>query len=174
VALTVLLGGARSGKSRLALELASASGAPVTFLATGEGRDAEMAERIERHRAERPAGWATVEEPRELEAALQRIDPRHTVVLDCLTLWVANALEQAGEAEPVLEAAASAAAVAAARAGLTIAISNEVGLGVVPATELGRVYRDLLGSVNRIWVDASTDARFVIAGRSLSLDRVAP
>lgn len=169
----MLLGGARSGKSRLALELASASGAPVTFLATGEARDAEMAERIERHRAERPGGWTTVEEPYAIEAALEGVESHHTVVLDCLTLWLANALER-DEPERVLEAAASAAGRAAGRAGLTIAISNEVGLGVVPATELGRVYRDLLGSVNRVWVEASSDALFVIAGRSLRLERLAP
>lgn len=174
MALTVLLGGARSGKSRLALELAAASGAPVTFLATGEARDDEMAERIERHRAERPVGWSTVEEPYAIEEALGRIDPGHTVVLDCLTLWAANALERDGDPESVLESAASAAAVAAERRGLTVAISNEVGLGVVPATELGRIYRDLLGSVNRLWVEASAEARFVIAGRSLRLDRIAP
>ena len=174
MALTVLLGGARSGKSRLALELAAASGAPVTFVATGEARDDEMAERIERHRAERPDEWSTVEEPYAIEGALARIDPGETVVLDCLTLWTANALERDGGSEPVLEAAERAARVAAARAGLTVAISNEVGLGVVPVTELGRVYRDLLGSVNRLWVEASAEAHFVIAGRSLPLERIAP
>ena len=174
MALTVLLGGARSGKSRLALELAGASGAPVTFLATGEGRDDEMAERIERHRAERPAEWKTVEEPYAIEEALGRIDAGDTVVFDCLTLWAANALERDGDPERVLESAASAAAAAAERPGLTVAISNEVGLGVVPATELGRVYRDLLGSVNRLWVEASEEAHFVIAGRSLRLERIGP
>ncbi len=174
MALTVLLGGARSGKSSLALELVGASRAPVTFLATGEARDDEMAERIERHRAERPAAWTTVEEPYALEEALTRIEPEDTVVLDCLTLWAANALERDGDPERVLESAASAAAVAAGRPGLTVAISNEVGLGIVPATELGRVYRDLLGSVNRAWVDASAEAHFVIAGRSLPLGRIVP
>jgi adenosyl cobinamide kinase/adenosyl cobinamide phosphate guanylyltransferase len=174
VGLTVLLGGARSGKSRLALELAAASGLPVTFVATGEARDDEMAERIERHRAERPADWTTVEEPYALEEALASIDAGDTVVLDCLTLWAANALERDGGAEPVLEAARRAAGVAAARSGLTVAISNEVGLGIVPATELGRAYRDLLGSVNRLWADAAAEAHFVIAGRSLPLERLAP
>ena len=174
MALTVLLGGARSGKSRLALELAAASGAPVTFVATGEARDEEMAERIERHRAERPAEWATLEEPYAIGEALSRIETGDTVVLDCLTLWTANALERDGAPELVLEASERAARVAGGRAGLTLAISNEVGLGIVPATELGRAYRDLLGSVNRIWVDAAAEAHFVIAGRSLPLERIAP
>jgi len=173
VGLTVLLGGARSGKSHLALELAHAAGGPVTFLATGEARDAEMAERIQRHRAERPDGWTTIEEPYAVESALERVDPLQTIVLDCLTLWVANVLERDGEPS-VLAGAATTAAVAARRPGLTVAISNEVGLGIVPATELGRVYRDLLGSVNRLWVEASTDAFFVIAGRAVPLGRLVP
>jgi adenosylcobinamide kinase / adenosylcobinamide-phosphate guanylyltransferase len=167
--LTVLLGGARSGKSRLAIEVATASGAPVTFVATGEARDEEMAQRIAAHRAERPEGWRTVEEPRALEAVLRDADPAHTVVVDCLTLWVANLLERDGDSALVLEAGRSAAAAAAARAGLTLAISNEVGLGIVPATPLGREFRDLLGSVNRIWVNASAEASFVVAGRALVL-----
>lgn len=168
MALTVLLGGARSGKSRLAFELAARAGAPVTFVATGEARDAEMNERIQRHRVERPAGWVTVEEPYALESALAAADAGHTVIVDCLTLWAANALERDG-AESVLEAAASAARTAANRVALTVAISNEVGLGIVPATPLGRLYRDLLGSVNRVWVEASADALFVVAGRVLPL-----
>jgi adenosyl cobinamide kinase/adenosyl cobinamide phosphate guanylyltransferase len=169
VPLTVLLGGARSGKSRFAVELARSLEAPVTFLATGEARDAEMAGRIDRHRAERPGEWETIEEPYALGAALERVDPARTLVLDCLSLWVANALERGDEPEVVLENAARAARTAAARAGATIAVSNEVGLGVVPATPLGRLFRDLLGSVNRAWVEESADAVLVVAGRGLRL-----
>lgn len=169
--LTVLLGGARSGKSRLAVELAAASGAPVTFVATGEAGDEEMAARIADHRRERPEGWTTVEEPLELEAALRSADPAHTLVVDCLTLWTANALAREDPAA-VLADATSAAACAAGRDGLTIAVSNEVGLGIVPLEPLSRTYRDLLGSVNRVWVEASTDTALVVAGRMLPL--VAP
>ena len=169
MALTVLLGGARSGKSRLAVELAVAAGAPVTYIATGEARDDEMAARIAAHRAERPAGWLTVEEPYALAAAVAAADPSHTVVVDCLTLWTANALARDEEPERVLEAAASTAAMAASRAALTIAVSNEVGLGIVPLEPLSRTYRDLLGSVNRTWVEASADALFLVAGRALRL-----
>lgn len=169
MALTVLLGGARSGKSRLGVELARSLGGPVTFLATGEARDDEMVERIRRHRAERPAGWTTVEEPYALADALDRVEPGHILILDCLSLWVANALERGDDDELVLEKAAQAVRIAGARAGATIAISNEVGLGIVPATPLGRVFRDLLGSVNRVWVEASADAVLVVAGRGLRL-----
>ena len=84
MSLVVLLGGARSGKSRLALELASTSGANVTFVATAEALDEEMAQRIATHRAERPDGWATIEEPLDLERALADVEPQSTCVIDCL------------------------------------------------------------------------------------------
>jgi adenosyl cobinamide kinase/adenosyl cobinamide phosphate guanylyltransferase len=173
VTLTVLLGGARSGKSQLAMELADAAGGPVTVIATGEAGDAEMAERIAKHRAERPADWDVVEEPYGLERALAAVDPEHTVIVDCLTLWVANALGRDEDATTILATAARAAATAAGRRGLTVAVSNEVGLGIVPVSPLGRRYRDLLGSVNQAWVEASDESAFVIAGRALALtDRV--
>jgi adenosyl cobinamide kinase/adenosyl cobinamide phosphate guanylyltransferase len=90
MALLVLLGGARSGKSRLAVDLAGATGAPVTFVATGEAGDAEMADRIAAHRAQRPAGWETVEEPYRLADTLTRIDGPRVVVVDCLECWRAT------------------------------------------------------------------------------------
>jgi adenosylcobinamide kinase / adenosylcobinamide-phosphate guanylyltransferase len=167
--LTVLIGGARSGKTRLAVDLAVASGAAVTLIATGEPGDEEMAARIASHRAERPAGWLTVEEPHALEAALVAANVSHTVVVDCLTLWTANALARDGDPGLVLAAATSAAEAAAQREALTIAVSNEVGLGIVPLEPLSRAYRDLLGSVNRAWVEASADAALVVAGRALVL-----
>jgi adenosylcobinamide kinase / adenosylcobinamide-phosphate guanylyltransferase len=169
MALTVLLGGARSGKSGLAVELAVASGARVTFIATGEARDEEMVAKIASHRAERPSDWLTVEEPYALETALAEVDPSHTVVLDCLTLWTANALARDGDLDRVLAAASRAAGVASAREALTVAVSNEVGLGIVPLEPLGRTYRDLLGEVNHLWVEASADAFFVVAGQGLRL-----
>jgi len=162
VTLVVLLGGARSGKSARAVSLAEGSGAPVVFVATGEGRDVEMAERIEAHRRERPAGWATVEEPLELRSALEGAPAGSTVVVDCLSLWVANVLELGEEPDDL-------AALAAARAGLTVAVSNEVGLGIVPANELARRYRDVLGRVNAAWVAASDEAYLCVAGRAIAL-----
>jgi adenosyl cobinamide kinase/adenosyl cobinamide phosphate guanylyltransferase len=160
--LVVLLGGARSGKSALAVRLAVDARAPVTFVATGEGRDEEMATRIELHRRERPVGWATVEEPLDLRAALESAPAGSTVVIDCLSLWVANLLEHGREPEDL-------AAFAASRSDLTIAVSNEVGLGIVPANELARHFRDVLGRVNAAWVAASHEAFFCIAGRSIPL-----
>lgn len=169
MSLVVLLGGARSGKSALALDLAARWHGPVVFLATGEARDEEMRDRIARHRAERPERWTTVEEPVELAAALREAPVEACVVVDCLSLWVANLLERGSDADACTQAAHEAVSVAAARAARTIAVSNEVGLGIVPATQLGRAYRDLLGIVNRTWVDASTTAALVVAGRALHL-----
>jgi adenosylcobinamide kinase / adenosylcobinamide-phosphate guanylyltransferase len=169
MAIVVLLGGARSGKSRLAVELAAATKGPVTFIATAEPGDAEIRERIRLHRAERPRGWRTVEEPYALGDVLERVHPQHVVVLDCLSLWVANALAREDQPESIVEAASVAARTAALRAPLTLVVSNEVGLGIVPATPVGRAYRDLLGVVNRVWVSAAEDAFFVVAGRALPL-----
>jgi adenosyl cobinamide kinase/adenosyl cobinamide phosphate guanylyltransferase len=163
--LTVLLGGARSGKSALAVRLAAESGRPVTFVATGEARDPEMTVRIDAHRRERPPGWTTVEQPIDLAGALARAPADDTVVVDCLSLWVANLLERGLNDDDAL-------AVAAARDAPTIAVTNEVGLGIVPATELGRTYRDLLGRVNAAWVAAADRALFVVAGRALELKEV--
>jgi adenosylcobinamide kinase / adenosylcobinamide-phosphate guanylyltransferase len=165
VTLVVLLGGARSGKSRLAVELAEREQAPVVFVATGEAGDEEMAARIEQHRRERPRAWRTVEEPVELERVLADVPARATAVVDCLSLWVANVLET----NKVEELTAAAVRVAATRDGLTIAVSNEVGLGIVPDNPLARRYRDALGRVNALWAEAADEAYLVVAGRTLML-----
>jgi adenosyl cobinamide kinase/adenosyl cobinamide phosphate guanylyltransferase len=160
VTLVVLIGGARSGKSALATELARAEGAPVTFVATGWAGDDEMAERIARHREERPPEWSTVEEPRELARALRAVPVGDTAIVDCLSLWVAN-LEGAEPDE--------AAEVAVARVGLTIAVTNEVGLGIVPDNAPARRFRDELGRVNAHWAALADEAWLVVAGRRLRL-----
>jgi adenosylcobinamide kinase / adenosylcobinamide-phosphate guanylyltransferase len=169
VSLTFLLGGARSGKSTLATELASSSGGRVTVIATGEARDDEMAARIASHRAERPAAWSTVEEPLELEAALAAVPAESAVIVDCLSLWVANLIERGdndGDVEAFSERVAD---VARKRTPPTIVVSNEVGLGIVPASPLGRRYRDVLGRVNAQWAAVADEAALVVAGRKLRL-----
>jgi adenosyl cobinamide kinase/adenosyl cobinamide phosphate guanylyltransferase len=168
MSLVLLIGGARSGKSALALRLAREQKAPVVFVATGEPGDGEMAARIEQHRRERPSSWQTIEEPLHLQDTFAAIDERSCVVIDCLTLWTANALERLGAADAEREAAAAAAR-AGARTGLTIAVSNEVGLGLVPDNPLGRSYRDLLGRVNTLWAEAAERAYLLVAGRALPL-----
>jgi adenosylcobinamide kinase / adenosylcobinamide-phosphate guanylyltransferase len=169
MALTVLLGGARSGKSALAQRLAGRWDGPVTVLATGQAGDAEMAERIARHRAARPAGWETVEEPLELAAALAACGRDRFVVVDCLTLWVSNLLERGLDDAGVEARARAAAATAAGRAAPTVAVSNEVGSGIVPADPLSRRYRDLLGQVNAVWAAAADRGLLLVAGRAVAL-----
>jgi adenosylcobinamide kinase/adenosylcobinamide-phosphate guanylyltransferase len=169
--LVVVLGGARSGKSRLALRLAGRADAPRFFVATGEPGDDEMADRIDRHRDERSPEWTTIEEPVELERALRSLPAGATAVVDCLSLWASNLLETRTVQE-IDDAAAAAASAAHARAGLTIAVSNEVGLGIVPVNPLARSYRDVLGRVNAVWVEASDEAYFVVAGRMLRLEEI--
>ena len=166
--LVMLLGGARSGKSALAVQLADESGRPVLFVATAEPGDDEMAERIRLHRQSRPPEWTTVEEPLALRQTLAEAPPEAVVIVDCISMWVANALEQ-GWTESRIEKDAAQAATEAARRERTIAVSNEVGLGVVPVTPLGRVYRDLLGRVNASWAAAADEAALVVAGRIMAL-----
>lgn len=166
MSLTVLLGGARAGKSALALELAREQSAPVVYVATAEAWDEEMAARIAQHRTERPETWRTVEEPVALRSALASVEPDTCVVVDCLTLWVANLLARGDDVLPEAEAVAE---LAARRRGPTIVVSNEVGLGIVPASPLGREYRDLLGAVNAAFVRRAKDAAFVVAGRAIPL-----
>ena len=167
--LTFLVGGARSGKSSLAVRLATESGRAVVFVATSEPRDDEMAARIESHRAERPPEWSTVEAPLDLAGALAAAPQKACVVLDCLTLWTSNALEAGWSDEAVAEAAEAVADLAAARGAPTVVVSNEVGLGVVPDTPLGRRYRDIHGRVNAIFAGAAERACLVVAGRALEL-----
>jgi adenosylcobinamide kinase / adenosylcobinamide-phosphate guanylyltransferase len=169
MALTLLLGGARSGKSALAVRAARAWTGAVEVVVTAEARDAEMAARIQRHRAERPDGWRTVEAPRELDAALRDAAAGALVIVDCLTLWVSNLMEQGLDDGAALVRAREAAALAAARAAPTLAISNEVGAGVVPAAALARRYRDLLGQVNAAWAAAADQTLLLVAGRALPL-----
>ena len=169
MSLVFLLGGARSGKTALAVELARKAGGPVTLIATAEAGDEEMSERIRLHRADRPESWRTIEEPLVLESALAHVDDEDVLVIDCLTLWVANLLARGDSESSVVEQGKVAAARASSRAALTIAVSNEVGLGIVPATELGRRYRDVLGRVNASWAEAADETALVVAGRLLQL-----
>ena len=165
---TFLFGGVRSGKSRLAVELAEASGKPVAFLATAEPGDEEMAERIRRHVAKRPPDWVTIEAPLDLSAAILQIPEGTFVVLDCLTLWVSNLLVADRDLQVEGLAARVAAQLATLSAGVVV-VSNEVGMGIVPANPLARSYRDLMGTVNASFAAAADTVVFVAAGRPLVL-----
>jgi adenosyl cobinamide kinase/adenosyl cobinamide phosphate guanylyltransferase len=174
VPLTLLLGGARSGKSALAVELGrrhqERHRSPVVYLATapaGAG-DEDLDERIRHHRGERPTSWATIESEIDLIPAMERADGA-TLILDCLTLWVSNVLLAARSSAAIQAQATLDARFAAAREEPTVVVSNEVGLGVHPPTELGREYRDLLGRVNRTWAAEADTTLFLAAGRAVPL-----
>ena len=170
MAIILLLGGARSGKSATAVRLASDSGSPVTFIATAIAGDGEMAERIRRHREARPAAWRTVEAPLDLLEAVQAAAGGDFVVIDCLTLWVSNLLGQGATAIQI-EAAADG-IVEALEGRRCVVVTNEVGLGIVPVNELARQFRDVLGSVNARFAVSAERALLMVAGRPLDLTAV--
>src|SRR5262245_35894653 len=169
--LTVLIGGARSGKSALAQRMGEAWEGPVVVVATTRPDEPGMADRIRRHRADRPPAWRTVEEPIAVADALRGAPAGALVLVDCLTVWTSNLLA-AGRTPAEVEAEATRAAdVAAGREAPAVAVTNEVGMGVHPVTELGRAYRDVLGQVNVAWAAAADEALLVVAGRALPLVR---
>lgn len=168
--LTVVLGGARSGKSALAERLGRDHDGEVVFIATCpriEG-DEELAMRIARHRAERPQHWQTVEEELDLGRALDAAGSA-MVIVDCLTTWLGNVSYHGWEPDRIMATSDSSRDRAAARAAPTVVISNEVGLGIVPADPGSRTYRDLLGRINTSWVAAADRALLMVAGRALAL-----
>lgn len=164
----LLLGGARSGKSRRALALAEAAGAAPILIATAQALDAEMAERIARHRAERGAGWAVDEEPLAVvERLAEALKAGRPVVVDCLTLWLSN-LFHAG-ADWSAQTQALARLLAAHPEAAVFLVSNEVGLGLVPETPLGRAFRDAQGRLNQEIAAACAVVEFIAAGLPLRL-----
>jgi adenosylcobinamide kinase/adenosylcobinamide-phosphate guanylyltransferase len=164
----LILGGARSGKSRFAVA-SHPPGARVTFVATAQAGDADMAARIARHRAERPSRWRTVEAPYELVPHLRAAADADAVVVDCLTLWVSNLMLR-GDADAwiVKQGEELAAALATMPADVTL-VSNEVGEGVHPPTEAGRRFRDLLGTVNQRVAAAADRVVLMVAGLPLTV-----
>lgn len=170
----LILGGARSGKSRFAIA-EHARARRVTFIATAEVRDADMASRIARHRAERPASWTTIEEPLDVVGRMRELEGKvDAIIVDCLTLWVSNRLLR-GEADEaiVAEAEALASLLPGCRCAVTV-VSNEVGEGVHPPTAVGLRFRDLLGLVNQRIAAAADRVVFMIAGLPLTMKTPPP
>ena len=164
---TLVLGGARSGKSRHAEALVEAQPGACLYLATAEAGDAEMAERIARHRARRGPRWETVEEPLELAAALsENAAPGRAVLVDCLTLWLSNLL--AAERDSMAETERLVACLEALT-GPVVLVSNEVGLGVIPDNALARAFVDHAGRLHQALGEAAQSVRFLAAGQVLHL-----
>ena len=164
---TLVLGGARSGKSRYAERLVEDAALGGTYCATAEARDAEMAERIAAHRVRRGPFWRTVETPLALAPAIAAAAaPQRPVLVDCLTLWLSNLL-MAGR-QPDAEASVLCRALHEA-AGPVVLVSNEVGLGLVPETPLGRQFRDAAGRLNQEIAALADRVVFITAGLPLVL-----
>lgn len=165
--LIFVTGGARSGKSSYAERRAAASGGAVTYLATAQAFDAEMRERIARHRTDRPTGWRTVEEPLDVPGQVAQMQT-DVLLLDCLSLWVSNML-LADWTEDEMLAATEQLLAACARVPTAILVTNEVGLGIVPDNALARRYRDVLGRVNQRCAAASDEAFVLVSGLTVTL-----
>lgn len=160
--ITFIIGGARSGKSQHAMRLAGASGRPVTYVATGEGKDEEMRTRIAGHRNCRPDGWVTIEEPR---AVSRHIGPGNDpILIDCLTLLVSNLMLRKETPHTIETEMRRIISALRKRKGPGIIVSNEVGLGIVPANRLARDFRDVAGTANKIVAEAADRVIFMVAG----------
>lgn len=166
---TLILGGARSGKSALAERLATASGHEVVYIATAQAHDAEMAARIAHHRAQRPAHWLSVEEPMALAAALEaHARPGRCVLVDCLTLWLSNLLG-APDSERFKQEHDALLHLLPSLKGQVLMVSNEVGLGVIPMGELTRRFVDEAGRLHQALAAQCERVLFVAAGLPLPL-----
>jgi adenosylcobinamide kinase/adenosylcobinamide-phosphate guanylyltransferase len=164
---TLVLGGARSGKSAHALRLAEASGRAPVYLATATAGDAEMAERIRRHKARRGNRWTTIEEPLALVDGLAAAcGEDRVVVVDCLTLWLSNLIDAGRDADTEGDRLALA---LDDLPGPAILVSNEVGLGIVPDNALARGFRDAAGRLNQKVAAAAARVVFVAAGLAMTL-----
>lgn len=170
--MTLILGGARSGKSSFAEQIARETGRPALYIATATALDDEMRDRIEKHRAARPADWQTLEAPLRVgEAVLELPPPEGPVILDCITLLVSNILMSLPDNAPfetVMQQVESEIEVLLAAqeqvGGQWLVVSNEVGLGLVPPYPLGRIYRDALGWANQRLARAAERVLFMVAG----------
>jgi adenosylcobinamide kinase/adenosylcobinamide-phosphate guanylyltransferase len=186
--LLLVLGGARSGKSTFAEKLALHSDRSVALIATALASDDDMRDRIARHKAARPASWHTIEEPLQLADAVRRAAlVADVLLLDCMTVWLGNWLftpEQAGQmddnaisaqyyASVLHEVESLLQVVSTLETGKTlIVVTNEVGLGIVPAYALGRVYRDVLGLVNQRIAAAASRVYLMVAGLGVDIKRL--
>ncbi|OWV77960.1 adenosylcobinamide kinase/adenosylcobinamide phosphate guanyltransferase [Rhizobium sp. R634] len=164
---TLVLGGARSGKSRFAENLITSSGLERHYIATGRAWDDEMQARIDQHKADRGGSWTTHEEPLDLAERLKAIDGAgRAIIVDCLTLWLTNLMMEGRDI--ALQAAALAAWLPQAKAKLVI-VSNEVGLGIVPENRMAREFRDHAGRLHQMIAAKADEVYFIAAGLPLKM-----
>ncbi|HQP91366.1 MAG TPA: bifunctional adenosylcobinamide kinase/adenosylcobinamide-phosphate guanylyltransferase [Candidatus Omnitrophota bacterium] len=160
-----IFGGAKSGKSTMALSLAKEIKGAVAFIATAEAKDREMKKRIMAHKASRPKNWLTLEEPIDIDRALSKIDPQtRTVIVDCITLWITNLMMRKKNQRYIEDKTRTVIDICKKIRARCIFISNEVGSGIVPSNKLSREFRDIAGRINQMIADASSEAYFMVSG----------
>lgn len=166
--LILILGGASSGKSDVALHFASkgiGKSAPRAFVATGEGLDEEMAMKIARHRQSRSPAWATIEVPFELAVWFEDEGPKfRAIVVDCLTMWLSNHCGRGTKEQEILQEARTLLNTIRRVKARVVLVSNELGMGLVPVDAVSRRFRELAGAVNRLMADEADEAYFVVSG----------
>lgn len=169
--LILITGGARSGKSRFATELASRMSFTVTFIATASfSEDSEMKERIRSHQKSRPSHWDTIEEPRNIASLIPKIhSPERVVLIDCLTLFISNLLLDDKDENEILDQVQAIANLSKKFNKATIVVTNEVGWGVVPTTPLGRKFRDIAGKANQILAKEADFVWLLVCGIPLKV-----
>jgi adenosylcobinamide kinase/adenosylcobinamide-phosphate guanylyltransferase len=164
--LILVLGGARSGKSRHAERLIAEYAAPWIYIATAEALDDEMRERIAQHRARRDTRWHSIEAPHALADAVRDAPAEQPLLVDCLTLWLSNRLLASADLDHEMSALSEALVL---RTAATIVVANEVGLGIVPDNALARRFRDAAGKANQMLAAEADRVEFVAAGLALRL-----
>jgi adenosylcobinamide kinase/adenosylcobinamide-phosphate guanylyltransferase len=164
--ITLVLGGARSGKSRYAEKLIESEPAPWIYLATAEARDEEMERRIAEHRARRDRSWQTIEAPHDLAAAIAALPPRSAVLVDCLTLWLSNRMLAEADIDREIVDLERA---LVGHDGAVAAVSNDVGSGIVPDNQLARRFRDLQGVLNQRIATCASRVVLMVAGLPLAV-----
>jgi adenosylcobinamide kinase/adenosylcobinamide-phosphate guanylyltransferase len=167
--LSLVLGGARSGKSAFAESLIRSSPPPWIYLATAEALDAEMVKRIAKHRARRDARWRTIEAPHQLAAALAEAPVDSPVLVDCLTFWLSNRLLAGADLHAEIEVVVAA---LRSRNAVTVAVSSEVGLGIVPENALARAFRDASGDLHQAVARVAGSVTHMIAGCPLHVKKL--
>jgi adenosylcobinamide kinase/adenosylcobinamide-phosphate guanylyltransferase len=165
--LIFLTGGARSGKSRLAVKMAGLSEKPVRYVATALPSDGEMERRIAEHRQSRPDDWTVVEAPIELAAAVSGAGAEEFLVVDCVTLWISNLM--VGHDDDEISARVESVVEGLAGREDAVVVSNEVGSGLVPMDPVGRRFRDLQGAANHTFAAAADRTYLVVAGKTMEL-----
>jgi adenosyl cobinamide kinase/adenosyl cobinamide phosphate guanylyltransferase len=170
--LIFITGGVRSGKSDFALELAQGFTGRKAYLATAQALDKEMAERIQKHKRNRPQDWQTLEEPLQVAKVIKEQGDHFSVILlDCLTLWISNSMMAKWPPKKILQEADRLLKVSQGRKGMVIIVSNEVGLGIVPENPSARIFRDLSGVIHQKVAGQADEVYFMVSGLPLQLKK---